>query len=151
MPAFRESFADLRGAMAMQVGGIMLGRYPNQGEETSGSGPRTPESSAELQAGERPAPVAILSPAKRAALLAFLEGDGTLHKSRGVWTTQPATPSGARIYGMTIADLAREGMLTVNVTRKSASARLTSRGRWFAQTLAAEMGGDERREHHRLD
>jgi hypothetical protein len=119
----------------------MLEPYPKQHEETA-TGELPPSGSLPpLQSGERPAPVAILSPAKRTALLAFLDGDGTLHKSRGVWIAEPAARSCARIYGMTIADLAREGMLTVTVTRKSACARLTPRGKWFVQTLAAELGG----------
>lgn len=121
----------------------MLQRHPNQNEKISNDEPLASESLPPLQPGERPAPVAILSPAKRAALLAFLHGDGTLHKSRGAWIAQPAPFSAARIYGMTIADLAREGMLTVTVSRKNASARLTPRGKWFAQTLAAETRADE--------
>ncbi len=116
----------------------MLQKHPSQNDETSSNALLAGES-LPPQAGERPAPVAILSPAKRAALLAFLDGDGTLHKSRGVWIAQPGMLSGARIYGMTIADLAREGMLTVTVSRRSASARLTPRGKWFVQTLATEM------------
>jgi hypothetical protein len=40
---------------------------------------------------------------------------------------------------MTIADLARDGMLTVTMIGKSASARLTPRGTWFARSLAAEF------------
>jgi hypothetical protein len=40
---------------------------------------------------------------------------------------------------MTIADLARDGMLTVTVIGKGASARLTPHGTWFARSLAAEM------------
>jgi hypothetical protein len=43
---------------------------------------------------------------------------------------------------MTIADLARDGLLTVNVVGKSASARLTPRGAWFARTLATQMHAD---------
>jgi len=41
--------------------------------------------------------------------------------------------------GITIADLSRDGMLTLTVIGKSASARLTARGSWFARTLAAGM------------
>lgn len=122
----------------------MLQRHPNRHEQASNDEAVASENLPPLQAGERPAPVAILSPAKRAALLAFLDGDGTLHKSRGVWIAQPGMLAAARIYGMTIADLAREGMLTLTVTRKNASARLTPRGNWFAQTLAAEMRAHER-------
>jgi hypothetical protein len=40
---------------------------------------------------------------------------------------------------MTIADLARDGILTVTMIGKSASARLTPRGAWFVRTLAAEF------------
>ncbi len=120
----------------------MLARNPKH-EEPFDNEPLASASLVPLQASERPAPVAILSAAKRTALLAFLEGDGTLHKSCGVWIAQPGMLAGARIYGMTIADLAREGMLTLTVSRKSASARLTPRGKWFAQTLAAEMRGNE--------
>jgi hypothetical protein len=111
---------------------------PNQDEESSSGEANTPESLPPVQADERPAPIAILSAVKRAALIAFLHGDGTLHKSRGIWCAQPAKACEPRIYGMTIADLARDGMLTVIVTRTSASARLTPRGNWFARTLAAQ-------------
>jgi hypothetical protein len=121
----------------------MLGTEPTQDKENSSGEPIFPASFRQLEAGERPAPVAILSAAKRAALIAFLTGDGTLHKSRGIWTAQPARACDRRIYGMTIADLARDGMLTVTVTRKSASAQLTPRGRWFARSLAAQMTADE--------
>jgi hypothetical protein len=126
----------------------MLGREPTQDEENSSGEPIFPASFQQLEAGERPAPIAILSDAKRAALIAFLSGDGTLHKSRGVWTAQPARACDRRIYGMTIADLARDGMLTVTVSRKSASAQLTPRGRWFARSLAAQMSADEGRAGH---
>src|SRR4030088_1512105 len=112
----------------------MLERYLNQNEQGSSGEPLAP---AEL--GHRPAPIAILSPAKRAALIAFLHGDGTLHKSRGVWIAQPATLFDRRIYGMTIAALARDGILTVPVIRSKGAARMWHRGPWFAQPLAADM------------
>jgi hypothetical protein len=114
----------------------MLEGHPKQEENRE---PTAAATSPQLEPGERPAPIAILSAAKRAALIAFLHGDGVLHKSRGVWTASPARASGARIYGMTIADLARDGMLTVTMIGKSASARLTPRGTWFARSLAAEF------------
>jgi hypothetical protein len=117
----------------------MLERHPKQNEENSSREPTAAATFPQLEPGERPAPIAILSAAKRAALIAFLHGDGVLHKSRGVWTSSPARACGARIYGMTIADLARDGMLTVTVIGKGASARLTPRGTWFARSLAAEM------------
>jgi hypothetical protein len=37
--------------------------------------------------------------------------------------------------GVTIADLARDGMLTVTKTHRLGSAQLTERGNWFARTL----------------
>ena len=88
---------------------------------------------------EAHAPTANLSPTKRAALLACVKGDGTLHKRMGVWKS-PAAQSGERpIYGVTVADLARDGMVTVTVTGKYAIAALTPRGSWFARTAAAEL------------
>jgi hypothetical protein len=90
----------------------------------------------QLAPNEPKAPTAILSPAKRAALMACLNGSGTLHKQRGVWTPD----SGAmRISGTTVADLGRDGLLTLTVLGRHASARLTVRGSWFARTAAAEM------------
>ena len=122
----------------------MLPRQERQDGEPNASGERSaPALSREMETGERPAPVAALSPAKKAALLAFLCGDGTLHKSRGVWTGQPAKACDQRIYGITIADLARDGMLTLTKIGKSASAQLTARGSWFARTLAAGTSANE--------
>jgi hypothetical protein len=117
---------------------MLAGHQKHDEEPDSNSEPIA--SAAVLEPGECPAPIAILSPAKRAALVAFLYGDGSLHKSRGVWTAQPAVACAERIYGVTIADLARDGMVTLTVIGKSASARLTPRGNWFARTLAAVLG-----------
>ena len=83
------------------------------------------------------APTAILSSAKRAALIACLNG-GSLHKRCGVWTVR-ANASDNPISGATVADLGRDGMLTLSVLRGSASARLTARGNWFARTVATEL------------
>jgi hypothetical protein len=44
-----------------------------------------------------------------------------------------------RVRSVTIADLGRDGMLTLSVLRGSASARHTFRGNWFARTAATEM------------
>ena len=88
---------------------------------------------------EARAPTANLSPTKRAALLACVKGDGMLHKCMGVWKS-PAAQAGERpIFGVTVADLARDGMVTVTVTGKYAIAALTPRGSWFARTAAAEL------------
>jgi hypothetical protein len=87
-----------------------------------------------LAPDEPRAPTTMLSAAKRAALLACL-ANGTLCKQRGVWTSPRDTES--RIAGITVADLARDGMLTVSVIGRRAVAQLTVRGSWFARTLAS--------------
>jgi hypothetical protein len=84
------------------------------------------------------APTVILSPAKRAALTACLNG-GVLHKRAGIWTAPSAAASDKPIFGVTVADLGRDGMLTLSTLYGSASARLTTRGNWFARTVVTEM------------
>lgn len=91
-----------------------------------------------LAPDERPAPTANLSPKKRAALAACLIG-GILHKRCGVWTASSASACDKPISGGTVADLSRDGMLTLQVLQRSASARLTTRGSWFARTVVTEM------------
>ena len=62
-----------------------------------------------------------------------------LHKCMGVWKS-PAAQAGERpIFGVTVADLARDGMVTVTATGKYAIAALTPRGSWFARTAATEL------------
>jgi hypothetical protein len=92
---------------------------------------------------ERRAPTVILSSAKRAALIACLNG-GSLHRQCGVWTAPSASVGEKPISGATVADLGREGMLTLSVFHGSASARLTTRGNWFARTVETELA--ERRD-----
>ena len=87
---------------------------------------------------ERRAPTAILSAAKRAALIACVNG-GSLHRRRGVWTAPSAGVGDRPISGATVADLGRDGMLTLSVLQGSAYARLTARGSWFALTLVTEL------------
>lgn len=84
------------------------------------------------------APIDILSPAKRAALIACLNGDGVLHKRYRIWSPS-SVGTQTRISGQTVADLSRDGMLIVTVIGKRASARLTARGAWFARTAANEI------------
>jgi hypothetical protein len=48
---------------------------------------------AALAPHEPRAPTANLSPTKRAALIACVKGDGTLHKRMGVWKSPAASPS----------------------------------------------------------
>jgi hypothetical protein len=79
-----------------------------------------------LAPSEPRAPIAILSPAKRNALVACFNAGG-LHKK-----------GGKPVSGMTTADLARDGMLTVTTNHQFGSARLTERGNWFARTLLCQ-------------
>jgi hypothetical protein len=81
--------------------------------------------------GKPRAQTAILSPAKRDALIACL-GASVLEKRQGAWHGRP---DDKRISGITVADLARDGMLIVATNQRSGSARLTERGHWFARTL----------------
>jgi hypothetical protein len=46
---------------------------------------------------EQPAPTAILSPAKRTALIACLKGGGTLHQRYGVWGSEVVGVLGHRM------------------------------------------------------
>src|SRR5436305_14483344 len=82
------------------------------------------------------APIEKLSPTKRRALAICFEGDGMLHKRSGAWTSACAGSRQERIHGTTVADLSRDGLLTITVADKQASARLTARGIWFARAAA---------------
>ena len=84
---------------------------------------------------ERLAPIEKLSPIKQRTLVVCLEADGMLHKCSGAWTPAHAE-SHERISGITVADLSRDGLLTITVIDKRKSARLTPRGIWFARTAA---------------
>jgi hypothetical protein len=88
-----------------------------------------------LESKEQRAPIAILTPAQCKALLVCL-GAGALFRSRGAWGAEGDT-RGQRISGITIADLGRDGMLTIDVSGKYKSARLTPKGSWFARTIAS--------------
>jgi hypothetical protein len=87
-----------------------------------------------LAPSEPRAMIAILSAAKRNALLACFNGSG-LHKKNGAWH---GLPDGKPVSGVTVADLARDGMLTLTTDHRLGSARLTDRGNWFARTLLRE-------------
>ena len=101
--------------------------------------PIVPASGQQLAPNEQPAPIENLSTAKRAALIACLKGGGTLHKRYGVWVAEAAGPQDKPVAGITVADLSRDGMLTLRLLGKSASAQLTPRGSWFARTGASEI------------
>jgi hypothetical protein len=104
----------------------------------SPSEPSSAAPSLQPTSDEPRAPTAILSSAKRAALIACVNG-GSLHRRRGVWTAPSAGVGDRPISGATVADLGRDGMLTLTVLQGSAYARLTARGSWFARTLVTEL------------
>ena len=87
-----------------------------------------------LAPDERRAPVVALSLAKRNALIACLSAEG-LHKKDGAWH---GPSNGKPVSGVTVADLSRDGMLTLTVDHHAGSARLTKLGSWFARTLVCE-------------
>ena len=91
-----------------------------------------------LAPDESRAPIAGLSPAKRAALIACFNG-GSLHKRDGTWRASSASTHDKPVSGVTVADLGRDGMLMLSLLQGSASARLTTRGSWFARTAVTEM------------
>jgi hypothetical protein len=71
-----------------------------------------------LAPGERHAPVADLSLSKRSALVACFKAGG-LNKKDGAWH---GAPGGTPVSGITTADLARDGMLTVTPNKRNGSA-----------------------------
>jgi hypothetical protein len=79
------------------------------------------------------AAILSLSPVKRGALVACVEADGALYKRYGAWSTHATGPLGRKISGNTVADLIRDGMLTLNVIGKDATARLTPQGERIAR------------------
>ena len=84
-----------------------------------------------LAPSEPRALIAILSTAKRNALIACINARG-LHKKDGAWH---GAADSKPVSGVTVADLARDGMLTVTTDHRLGSAQLTERGNWFARTL----------------
>jgi hypothetical protein len=88
---------------------------------------------------ERRAPIEKLSSAKKRALVACLEGDGTLHRCHGAWSPDCDGGAKERIFGMTVADLIRDGMLALSTTDRRAPARLTPLGNWYAQTATNDL------------
>src|SRR5438552_11190133 len=91
-----------------------------------------------LAPDEPRAPTDRLSPTKRAALIACLNGGGSLHKRSGAWAASSASACDKPISGITVADLGRDGMLTRSMLDGTASAVLTARGSWFARTAVTE-------------
>ena len=83
---------------------------------------------------EGQAPIAELSLSKRHALVSCFNAGG-LNKKDGAWH---GPQGGKPISGITTADLARDGTLTLTVQHRNGSARLTERGDWFARTLLSD-------------
>jgi hypothetical protein len=92
-------------------------------------------STSSVGANEPRAPIAILSLAQRRALIVCL-GAGTIHRRAGAWGPAVCVETEPRISGITVADLARDGLLIIEALGKSKSASLTTRGSWFARTVA---------------
>src|SRR5260370_14592823 len=78
-----------------------------------------------LAPGEPRALIAILSSAKRNALVACFNANG-LQKKDGAWH---GSPDGKPVSGVTVADLARDGMLTVTTEYRLCSAPVLALGK----------------------
>jgi hypothetical protein len=94
-----------------------------------------PVAAPKLQEKESRAPIAMLSPAQCKALLICLKA-GSLFRSCGAWIGARIS-SDQRISGITVADLAREGLLLIETSGKKKTAYLTAKGSWFARTAAS--------------
>ena len=80
-----------------------------------------------------------LSAAKRYALVACLDA-GELNRKNGFWH---GLADGKPICGVTVADLARDGLMAVSIENRLGMARLTERGYSFARALVGDaMGAD---------
>jgi hypothetical protein len=101
-----------------------------------------PSSRSKVVIMERPAPIAILSVTKRTAVIECFENSG-LEKRNGYWG---GPLEGRHISGVTVADLARDGLFSVITNRPHASARLTALGQYFARTLIEAAAETQRRE-----
>ena len=136
LPNFKQQYChgDVPELFNCSTAGTDMTRpQDHTGELASPSEPNSAAPLLQPASDERRAPTAILSSAKRAALIACLNG-GSLHRRCGVWTAPSASVGDKPISGATVADLGRDGMLTLSVLHGSAYARLTARGSWFART-----------------
>lgn len=80
--------------------------------------------------------VATLSAAKRHALTACFNAGG-LSRRNGAWH---GGPDDKPICGVTVADLARDGLLTLSTENRLGAAHLTERGSSCARALIDEAG-----------
>ncbi len=85
------------------------------------------------------AQVAGLSPAKRHALTTCFHA-GALTKRKGAWH---GGPDSKPVSGVTVADLARDGLLSLLIEPRTGTARLTERGILFARTLLDDAASAE--------
>jgi hypothetical protein len=90
-----------------------------------------------LQPFKGQAPVARLSATDRRALIECLR-NSVLRKISGFWHGSAGCKP---ISGNTVANLGRDGLMTVTKTLDHGSAKLTERGQWFAQTLIGRSTG----------
>ena len=137
---FRHSLpSDFQPQATQRNGGlnIMTILRDIAGESNGGNEPTSTLPSPRLPREPR-APVAILSAARRSALIACFNAGG-LTKKNGAWH---GLPDNKPTSGVTIADLARDGMLTLSTNSRVVSARLTEQGNWFACTLLYDAGAD---------
>jgi hypothetical protein len=93
----------------------------------------TTPSPAGARAAHALAQAATLSPTKCAALTACINGDGTLYKRFGAWSPLPDGPIEKKIFGVTVKDLVRDGILELFVVGTYATARLTEYGERIAR------------------
>jgi hypothetical protein len=84
-------------------------------------------------------PTGMLSPSKRKALVACLANDGMLYRCNGAWAASEASDI---IFGTTVADLIRDGLLALATSDKRAPAKLTPLGKCCAEAAARESSGD---------
>ena len=82
---------------------------------------------------------AVLSAAKRYALIACFNAGG-LSRKDGAWHGGPDRKS---ICGVTVADLARDGLMILSTENRLGTAHLTERGRSFARALIEGAAGVE--------
>jgi len=80
-------------------------------------------------------PASILSPTEQTAL-AECGKTGGLYKQDGVWRGSSVGPA---INGNTIANLARDGLLTIEKNGLVGSATLTDKGEWFSRAAAGRI------------
>jgi hypothetical protein len=106
---------------------------------THNRGPHASEKSNMVGQNDMRATMWMLSPAKRAALIACAGADCTLYKRYGAWSPCATGDCQTRICGNTVADLARDGLLSISTVAKHVTARLTPAGEDIARAALSEI------------